>query len=402
MKKTAWLFAFLLLVTAGRAWGQDPFYTTQNPIEQSDYYAKIPFESVNGLVIIPVEISGKTYRFLLDTGASTLLSTKLSQQLGLQPLAKIAISDANNQHDSLQTVLLPALKISGITFANQPVLVATQPLIFDCLGVDGMLGSNFLRNSVVQFSQPDRTVIIASEASQLSLDASTATELLVVSRQSLPFITMHFTGKEVRRNTVFEQLLFDTGFSSFYDLTTTKHFDSFKQAKALTVLSRAEGGDNVALTGIEQPATHYQVFIPELTINNAQFRNVTATTTNDINSRIGSELLKYGLVTVDYKNRKFYFAPFTATGVDLQAKNRRPLAFTIAEGKLSVGIVWDKKLRHTIAVGDQVLSIDGVSCEQFTACDIVNGKHPSVRPDSRLRIKTRQGVIKEVALAEFL
>lgn len=399
MKKNTWLFAFLLLAAAGRAWGQSMLSGQQSPIEQPDYYVKIPFEVSRGIPVIPVEIGGKTYRFLLDTGAPTLLSEKLSQQLALKPLAKLAIQDANAQVDSLRTVLLPSLKISGITFVNQPVLVAAQPLIFDCLGVDGFLGSNFLRNSIVQFSYPDRLVTIASDARQLALDANAAADLLVEPSQSSPLITMRFTGEEVGRNTVFEQLLFDTGYSGFYDLTMNKHFNLFRQAKALRVLGQAQGGDNVAINGVEKPAAHYRVFVPELTINGAKFRNVTATTTNDYNSRLGNELLKHGRVTVDYKNKKFYFEPFSAAGTDLQAENHKPLAATIADGKLCVGMVWDKKLARKIAPGDQILSVDGVSCEQFTACDIMNNKHPTTRPGSRLKIKTKRGQIEEVVLA---
>lgn len=39
-------------------------------------------ELIKGVIIIPVEINGKTYRFLFDTGAINSISDDLQEELG--------------------------------------------------------------------------------------------------------------------------------------------------------------------------------------------------------------------------------------------------------------------------------------------------------------------------------
>ena len=43
----------------------------QGKINQKNYYEVISFELVNDKIILPVVINNKTFKFLLDTGASS-------------------------------------------------------------------------------------------------------------------------------------------------------------------------------------------------------------------------------------------------------------------------------------------------------------------------------------------
>lgn len=45
--------------------------------KSKNYYQEITFEFIKNKIIIPVEIDGKTYKFLLDTGAPNMISKEI-------------------------------------------------------------------------------------------------------------------------------------------------------------------------------------------------------------------------------------------------------------------------------------------------------------------------------------
>lgn len=97
-----------------------------------DYYAELPFEYLNGKVIITVNINGKPRRFLLDTGAPSLITEKLGTEIGLEISRKIYVGDQSGKQDSVKAGILPSMHLGGVEFINTPVLIVDQPMIFDC------------------------------------------------------------------------------------------------------------------------------------------------------------------------------------------------------------------------------------------------------------------------------
>ena len=96
------------------------------------------------------------------------------------------------------------------------------------------------------------------------------------------------------------------------------------------------------------------------------------TTTNDAVSRIGSKLLEYGKVTLDYKNKRFHFLPFENINADELSERPRAILPTWQNDKLVVGIIWDKALEPQINLGDEILSIDGVDIQSMDICEFFN------------------------------
>ena len=110
--------------------------------------------------------------------------------------------------------------------------------------------------------------------------------------------------------------------------------------------------------------------------------------------RIGSKLLNYGAVTLDFIHRKFYFDA-TNTENDLNEK-QWPFRPVISNHKLLVGTVWEK-LRDQIKPGQQIIAINEIAYDQVNLCDWIHAK--SVFDDREkiiLKIKDERGKIKTV------
>jgi hypothetical protein len=57
---------------------------------------------------------------------------------------------------------------------------------------------------------------------------------------------------------------------------------------------------------LQKPANKYQIKIPFLTIGGTRFNNVTAVTNSTGIPGIGTQLMDYGIVTLDYIHSKYY------------------------------------------------------------------------------------------------
>ncbi|MFT4073846.1 MAG: retropepsin-like aspartic protease [Dysgonamonadaceae bacterium] len=361
--------------------------------KSSGYHIILPCE-YKTLPIVNVKIGKKTYRFLFDTGAVTSIGEKIINDLKLEPVDKMNVFDSAARPDSLYVYSLPEIFLGEVAFNDIPTLQMKDEVFNRCIGFDGIIGSNLLRNSVVRFSYPDKTIEIADNPESFNLNQKYVQKMIVHSYQSSPFIKTVLTD----RKTANVELLFDSGMSGFYNLSL-RHFYLFRDKKVFSdIVKEGRGRQTYGFYGIAPETDLYRLRIPQLEIGKSKFKNVLINTTNYDDSRVGIEWLKYGVATLDYKNQKFYFEPHPGAKTDLFRKEL-PLSLIPQGNKLIVGVIWDERLNDRISVGDQVLSIDDINFENMDECELFVSDFNFDKKDSYLfKIKDKQGNVKEIQI----
>nr|WP_315207336.1 retropepsin-like aspartic protease [uncultured Flavobacterium sp.] len=187
---------FIFIIFTNICLAQD-INLNQGNAKNPNYYSEIPFEYVNGKIIIPVQINNKTYKFLLDTGAPNCISKNLTINLNPKILNEIKVSDADDNKSVLNVVELPDLIIGNIAFENSLALSYNEEknLVFDCFNIDGFIGSNLLRNSIIQINIKKKTLTITNEKSKLKFNNKNGTKLTLIGTQSSPYIWIKIKGK---------------------------------------------------------------------------------------------------------------------------------------------------------------------------------------------------------------
>ncbi|MDX2194979.1 MAG: retropepsin-like aspartic protease [Cytophagales bacterium] len=387
------LLSFSLLVLLKVSFAQTKFSLNQGRAGQTNYFSSIPYESINEKLIIKVTIKGKEYRFLLDTGAPTIISSELFNELNLDIVSKMAIRDANGVKDSLSIVLVKDLKIGEILFQNIPTMVSKQNIIFECFNVDGFIGSNLLRNSIVQFNSSTKNIIITNDQKKLILNKKQSSELFLLDSQSSPYIWVKLKNKKQVR----EQLLFDTGMNGLYDLSLN-NLGFFQKHETFETIAKSNGSNSLGYFGIAKDTTHYRLLLPIMEINRAKLLNVTTQTTRGNCSRIGSKLLEYGVVTIDYTKRKFYFAPYFKLKRDISHKHW-PIDIYPFNNQIFIGFIWDTSLIGRITKGDQITAVDGINYENINLCDLLTKEFIFKDKDKLiLTTKNNKGEITETTI----
>jgi predicted aspartyl protease len=385
------LLTCLILIPS---FSQSNFTFNRGGTSQSNYFASIPYENIRGKIIVEATISGEKFRFIVDTGAPTIITRRLYSRLNSLVLKRMPIIDQSGKTDSMNVINLAEVVLGGVTFSNIPTLVTDQSEIFTCFGVDGFIGSNLLRNSIISFDNVRKIITLTDSETRLSLDRKKSISLFVNQMQSSPFIWVTLKGvkKKVR-----EQLLFDSGMDGLYDLSL-RHYALFKKKKIFEVISRSTGSNSIGAHGTADDTTQYKLRVATFAINGIAMQNVSLQTTPASNSRIGSTLLELGSVTLDYKNRRFYFEPFSNKPIDLYQKGF-PVEPVYRDNQLQIGIIWEEALRDKIKTGDQILSVDDTNYETFDLCTLIT-KVPAFKTKDKITVTTRSktGAVQQFVL----
>jgi hypothetical protein len=323
----------------------------------------IPYSEIKGLLIVPVTIKGKMYNFIFDTGASMVISDKLYKELKPCSILRINMGDASGNRKKTKGILLPKIHLQEITFRNTPgVVLHEDNKWFECLGIDGIIGSNMLRKSVIQFDEQNKQIIITDNIKKLFLQTNESQEVKPSFWQSNPYINITLQKKE---NSAVYNVLFDTGDNGFFTLSLNE-----LNGSVVDTIAESEGSFASGAHGFYKKQYHLLLRIPEFVVSGLILTNVIITTTQSKNSRIGNKLLQYGKTTLDYKKKRFYFESYENIKTDELSEMPRAVGLTVQNNKMVVGIIWDKQLESQINFGDEILSINGIDLQSLDFCEL--------------------------------
>lgn len=361
----------------------------QNSVE--DFYTELTYEWVNEKIIIPVVIGNRTYRFILDTGAITLISKELSDSMEVLERKKLEVSDANGNKSSLNQILIPKIKIGNASFDNTISIINKDDsnLLFSCFKIDGLIGSNLFKNSILQILPKVKKIRITNIKNRINLSQKNSINI-ELSNQGLPYILLKLSGNKKAKG----YALLDTGMKGFFDLSND-NFTIYQKRNLFDVNSSSFGFKGGGLFGIEEYTKYQRMVLPEMSISSVKFENINIETTNGKSSRIGTEILKYGNLTIDFINKKLYFN----SEKDRINLSEKVLGFTptLLDGKLIIGLIWDQGLKDKINVGDQIIDINGIDFTDYFMCDMIIQENIFTTSDKfEIKLKNKKGEIKTI------
>ena len=386
MRKLILLFAILLFVTSCST---QRFSLNIGEQKIKNYYKEIDFELINNKIIIPVNIQGEEYNFLFDTGAPNMISEEIYARVKPDTIKSIPLADINEIKEKRLIVSVDSLKIGNLKFEKIPTFVDNfnKVLPWKCLKIDGIIGSNMLKNSIIQLDGKKKKLIITDLKEKLNLNEEDTEKIMLTKIQSLPYLWVELNGKESKE----ERILIDTGSDGFYSTSLNNYEKVFNKKEIFHQIGEDEGASSLGFMA-DKVTKHknYKLLLPSLTINNTEFQNVISKTIKSHNSLIGAKLLDYGVMTIDYLHKKFYFEPY-AKGIINVEEPEFGFDNTLKDGKLVIGLVWDKDLKSKIKYGDEILSVNGTDVNESMICDLFINSPFKNQDSLTLKIKSENG-----------
>lgn len=351
-----------------------------------NYFIVLPYQVVGEHLVVQATVRGKERKFIFDTGAPTVVQQTWYSH---NDTRKIKIQDANDVSDSTGFAIVDSIQVGSVVFENIPAAVLKgDDIISKCFKIDGFIGSNLLRNSIVQFDTNRKVILITDNKDSLKLSKKYATKMLL-DNQSSPLITVKISETET------EIILFDSGSSDFHNQSHL-YIKNYKNRQIFSDSLNGFGSEGGGLWGFEKEKKQQKFKIPSLKIGNTEITNTWTTVTDDWRSRIGLKLLDYGKVTIDYRHRKFYFEPKSS----LQPHEGKswPISPTVKDGKLYVGLVWGS-YADKVKLGDEIIEIDGQAPKiNTTICDLILDDPLRNKQSATLKLKSADGTLKTITI----
>lgn len=363
------------------------------------YYQELPLELIGGCAYVSVVVGGKPRRFLVDTGAVTVVTPRLQQELGF-PVSpdSVALHDVNETVQTKPVVTLTRLLLGDLIVRNTPTVVMDMGLMNFCPKADGILGSNLFRNSILAFDAKRRKLVVTDDLTKvmanIPFDPATYSRIEFPDAQSTPYIELVLDGVRV-------QAMFDSGDRHFVSLPRTVWEQHRPLFKGTAVVDTTTGVSGMGLYGFEPIQTKYRVKFYRMQFANRTLSDVVVTTDASATPRVGFALLTYGSIIVDYKHGRFYLA---ARRKQLRG-NHKPdfgLSPALAAGKLILGMVWKNSpvAEAGLQPGDQLLAINGLNTDDQlweNGCTLYNND-PNYGDRLTLVVKDKAGQTRTVTL----
>ena len=346
--------------------------------ETPAFYVEVPYTTINGKIIIEARAEGVPGKFIFDTGAPTYITYSLARRLSLDATSTQNILDAHNQSMTLEKTQLKSLSMGikpGINIEEIPVTIMPEGHLIEQFGVDGMIGCELFPGAVVRIDSRQKKIIITDNISPFRINLRNRLPLLHVQGQ-IPFIELNVGAG------VIETVMFDSGSGAFYEMTTATASEALRE-NAAALESKGYGSSGIGMAGAASAGEHNLIRLFELRVSTGRFRNIVTESMDAPCSRLGSQLLDYGTVTIDYASSAFYFEPFESAPQDLY-KKRWNVDFTVANGHVVIACVWGE-LVEKISPGERVLKIDGEPVGEVNIADALQS--------SIVKIKNEKAVI---------
>lgn len=362
-------------------------------VKSKNYFEELHFEFEKNKIVIPVDIQGKTYRFLLDTGAPNIISKEVREVIQPKHKVTISTSDANKISQDLDIVIIESLKLGSVEFQNFSTLVydLNGSDIFKCFEIDGFIGSNMLRHSIIQINAEQKTLKLTDDIKRLKLDKNQSEKLKLIGDQSSPYVWIDLKGVDEGR----EMVLIDTGMGSLYDLSEN-NYHKFKVKHIFNDIGKSDGASSLSLFGEVPIDSQVRVHLPKIIINDFEINDAITHTTKGGHSKIGAELLNHGIMTIDFKNKRFYFNSYNDS---LNLDGDFGFTQTLKNNKLIIGYVWDEDLKTKISYGDEILEVNGKEINTADLCDFIIKKSVLKTSNSlTLKVKTENDSVLNLKL----
>lgn len=355
----SFLVLFLLLLTSCQQhiiglFKKGEYIKTEEVVE-------VPFTIESGLIIIPVEIGEKTYRFLLDTGAPNVVSTELSEKLNFKKKRSIKTIDSQGNSSVLDYVKVSKINIKNAIFLNTTAAVADlrQADAIACLNIDGIIGANLMRKAHWQIDCQQKVLRIITNSERLNIPKESYAIPFIADVTGTPIVHLKVGQIDVKK------LKVDTGSVGFLS-TDIGIYNGMKEKDYILAERSSYGVSSVGLFGTSEKDTIKQVLLKDFSMGNLCIMNQTIDLKQGKSSLLGMSFLRNYTITLDWKSSTLFLTPlgnfynsFAETfGISMFKEGDKMVVSLITEGS--------DAQKSGIEIGDTVLRVNDVDVTHTT------------------------------------
>lgn len=326
-------------------------------VQKGSFEHSVKFDIEQGKYILrDIKINNITGNFILDTGSDlTLISNHFADLIGFVPKKEYKLNDMTNE--VVTKCGLTNITIGNILFSNIAACIVDDIGKDIICNIDGIIGNNLIRQCVWQLS--NSKIIISDEVSDGQKKSYKENKLILMN--NAPYFIAKLS---IPRAT----FLFDLGDNSL--LNVDENLSKYIKSKSLI-----EGYGNISITAFENREDTVK------SIKSAVFQTDTLkifdyhiykpiSYVSDVpwHISLGSELLDYVSIILDYKHKKVYSKQIK-TKYSKEHFNTFGFKFEIKKGEVIINYIWNETelYKNNIKLGSQILSINDINLRNLNS-----------------------------------
>lgn len=320
----------------------------EGEVSQNHFYSRIPFDSKLHLMIIPVEINGQTYQFLFDTGAPSVISNEVFQNLGKRSLGKRKAGDSQGRSQKLEFVVIDSLTIGEVKFRHTAALIADlkAAVEINCLKIDGIIGANLMKLAYWKIDPQEETIYCTSDISELTAGLKDPVSLPFRANFAFkPIISLSLDGQEVK------SFLWDTGAGDYISMGT----DLMKNEN---ILAKYQGLGSTGLYGSKMDT----LWVGKTDLTVGSFSQKCEATYKSGNAKriLGMGFMQQFVFILNWQDRRIDLYP---QSIEQQFFSKYDAIPRWKDGQLIVGTMRldSTDIHRHIQVGDTIVAVNGKS-----------------------------------------
>lgn len=374
MKKSIFLFLIFYITTVsaqGKRFFESGEAVLKNPIE------KINLTFQNELPLVKVIINGKSYQFLFDTGAPTVISHAVYNEMNLKKKHKSKVGDSQKNKQEQIFTQLPEMTIDQIVFKNIGAMVMDlQGHEFGCLKIDGIIGANQMAKLFWRINYTEKMLEATADLKNFSIDDYETVFAFRTKPQKSPIIEAQILDKKIN-------MTFDTGFTGSIKIAD----NNFDPKNTNVIYLETFGMNSVGAYGAGKPVSSYYFRPEELELADQKFQNEIVMTGSS--SLLGNEFLKKFKFIIDWQNHKVYLHRIKNSPAKMESFG---FAYRFIDLKAKVVLVFPEK-DFPIKINDEIVSINDTSFENLnneSSCEYLLNRVEKNTNSVKVKVKVKR------------
>ena len=341
---------------------------------QTEFKKEIPFEMRMGLIFLKVDIKGKTYDFLLDTGAPNVASYELAHELGLTARADNKIRDSQGKTKITDFTFIDTISISGIQFINTgaAIMDVNESTTLACMELDGIIGANLMKYAIWQFDYQKQILTLTSSIDSLIISDSVITVPFNTKNTGTPVVDIKMDSNIIQKNVTLD--MGSNGDIRFRNKT----YENLKENKLIKSHKIGYGYLSSGIFGHGDIDTTDFFKIQNLSFGEVHLQNqIYSSSRTKSSSTIGTKFFKNYILTVRWDSNQMLLDPVST--YDRSEIYDFGFRINYESGQLSVGYIYAGSTAEQmgLTLGDLIVQIDDVNYTNCTSeqwCDLLLSK----------------------------